>query len=128
MSAAVFPANGPVRQLDSSLGPEETVRPDQAVDPVQVARLLMRILRSIALLKRIWNPMRIDFEDIVVDATGTKKFRFEHKFGSRVRYWAVEWSGAAAPNLRKDAATDANTLVLTSTSAGTVTIRVEESG
>lgn len=128
VSAAIVPSSGPVRQLDNGLDPEEVIRPDQVGDANIVARILGRILRDIAKLKRAWNPSRIDFEDFVVDATGTKVFRFEHKFGARVRFWPVDWVGAGAPVLLRDSSSDLNTLAVVSKVAGTLTLRVEVAG
>lgn len=127
-SSAVVRSIGTPRQLDRKAEPEEQITEAVVRDPVQLARALTRVARNVADLKRRFVPRRIDFEDWTVDATGTTAYRLEHGFGGRVRYSVVEWSGASAPNLRKDTASDDNTLVLTSTVAGTATIRVEEAG
>lgn len=127
--SAIVPAVGPLRTLDQPAEPDEQITPDQVEDTSRMARLLMRIVRDVARLRRRWAPRFIEFEGRVVDATGTTAYRFAHGFGNaRVRYWVVQWSGAAAHNLRYSTASDANTLVLTSTSAGTATVRVEEGG
>jgi len=123
------PVNGVVRALAKPVEPSEEVTAEQASDAPRAARLFMRLLRDIATLRRRWSPLRVDHEDRVVDATGTTLIRFPHELGtSSVRYWAVRWSGATAPCLRVDASSDARTLVLTSTVAGTVTLRIEEAG
>lgn len=126
--SAVFPIRGNVRQLDRATAPEEQITPEDVTDSARLVRIVMRILKDLAAVKRRWAPHHLDFEDQVFDATGTKKFRLEHRLGGRVRYWIVDWSGSAAPNLRKDTSTDGQTLVLTSTVAGTATVRVELSG
>jgi hypothetical protein len=117
-----------VQQLDKLPEPDEVITPEDVQDVDRVARLFARILRDIARLTRAWKPRRVDYEDRSVDSTGTTKYRLEHRFGGRVRWWPVGWSGAAAPALSEHADSDTNTLVLTSTSAGTVTIRIEEAG
>jgi hypothetical protein len=128
VSAAAVSSTGKVRQLDRRGDPSEQVTEQQAKDPSRVARILMAILADVGLLKRRFWPDRMDFEGQVLDATGTKIFRFEHGFGVDVRFWVIDWNGAAAPNIRKDATTTSTVLVLTSTSAGTATIRVEAVG
>ena len=115
------------RRLERAAGAEESVTEADAADAPKLARLLVRMLRDIATLKRRWWPRYIDFEDVVVDNTGTTKYRFEHGFGGRVRWWPVD-AQTAAPSLRRHADSDANTLVLVSSASATVTIRVEEAG
>ena len=127
MSANV-PLNGSPRQLDRRPEPPTQVTEEQAADAGRLARLLMTLLRDTALLRRRWMPHRLDYEDRAVDDTGTTKYRFTHLFGARVRWWVVDWDGAASPALTKDADTTDDVLVLTSTSAGTMTLRIEEAG
>lgn len=95
-----------------------------------MSRIVQGLLNDVATLKRAWTPRRIDFEDVAVDGTGSTLYRFPHGFGGRVRWWVVDWSGAAsvAGLMRDEDATDDNTLVLVSWIAGTVTVRVEEAG
>lgn len=127
--SAVFPLNGPLRQLDRRAEARDQLPEAEVTEPARLARKLTEYDRRIATEERRWKPMFFDFEDRTVDASGTTKYRFEHRFGGRVRYWAVEWSGGTdAPNLLKHADTDTNTLVLTSTVAGVVTLRVEKAG
>jgi hypothetical protein len=128
MSAAIVNAVDTVRALDRRAEPNEEVTPEQAKDPERLSRLLMRVLRDIAALMRRWSPRRIDHEDRDVDASGTTLHRFPHGFGGRVRWCVVDWEGAAAPALSKDASSDESTLVLVSYESGTVTIRIEEAG
>lgn len=129
MSAAVISAQtGKVRQLDRPAESDERATPDQMKDPDLVSQLFLRILRNVSRLLRRWNPRRLDIEDMLLDATGTTLFRFEHKFGGRVRFWVVDWVGASPPNLIRDAATTKDVLVVTSSSSGYATIRIEEAG
>lgn len=127
MSARIDKA-GTIFPLDRRAEPEEQITEQQVQDPKRLARMLMTILRDVALLKRRWWPERIDFEDTVVDATGTTKYRLPHQLGGRVRYWVVQWSGTTAPCLKQHADTTEDVLVLTSNVAGTATIRVEAAG
>lgn len=132
--SAVVPTSGTVRQLDRQAEPDEQVDEEQVKDAPRLARLLMRILRDLALLKRRFWPGHIDHEDRVVDSTGTTKYRFPHGFGGRVRWWVVDWQVGSAfklsysPSLSRHTDSDDNTLVLVSYVDGTVTIRVEEAG
>jgi hypothetical protein len=118
-----------LRQLDRKAEPAQQVTEDEVQDPSRLVRLLMSILREVATLKRRWAPRRMDFEDRYVDDTGAATFRFEHRFGGRVRWWAVDWmSDDGGVDLVRDGATDPNTLVLRSYCTGTITLRVEEAG
>jgi hypothetical protein len=126
--SAYIPNGGPMRQLDKPAEPDEQFTVEHAQDPRRLAEVVMRILRDLASLRRRWWPEHIDYRDKVVDGTGTTFYRFPHGFGGRVNYWPVRWSGAAAPNLVYSSTSDDDTLVLTSTSAGTVTLRVEAAG
>ncbi len=127
MSANIS-VDGKVRKLDASAEPDELVTEQQAKDPNRVARLLATLLRDVAVLKRRWWPHRIDFEGRVVDATGTTKYRLQHNVGAGCRWCVVDWQGTVAASLSRHADTDGNTLVLVSYTAGTATIRVEETG
>lgn len=127
--SAVAPKYGPVRRLDRASEPDERVTVDDLKSPDYLARLLMRILRELADLRRRWWPKRIDVEDRDVDGTGSTKYRFPHGFGGRVRWWVVDWSGASSvAGLMRHSDSDNNTLVLVSWVAGTVTVRIEEAG
>lgn len=128
MSAIVSILTGKVRQLDRRAEPDEVLTAKDAADTERLARLLVRIMSDVASLRRRFVPKRIDFEDLTVDATGTAKFRLEHRFGGAVRFWVIGWDGAAAHNVRQHADTTKDVLVLTSTSAGKATVRVEEAG
>lgn len=128
MSFAVIDSDDNVRRVTPGTAPDEVFSEDDAKDAGKLSRLLTRILKDIATLKRVWQPKTIEFEDQSVDATGTTKYRLEHGFGGRVRWWVTEWTGTAAHCLSKHADTDTTTLVLVSYVAGTATIRVEQAG
>lgn len=120
---------GLTRKLDKSPDSREQFSADDLDDKERLARRLTAMLRRLLGLEARWRPSAITFEKKVVDATGTTKYRFTHNFGAiDVRYWAVGWNGSTAACLRPHADSDTNTLVLTSTVAGTVTLRVEEPG
>lgn len=115
---------GKSRQLDGRAAPEATVTEADVADAPKLAKLLTRILALLADVKRRFYPRRTDFEDWDVGAGTTHSFA--HGFAKRVRWWVVDQNGAAA--LTKNAATDANTLVLDSAVACRITLRVEEAG
>ena len=128
MSAIVGLTNV-VRQLDSSVQQDEVVTPADAADATKLSRLFTRLLSDVADLRRRFAPRWVEFEDRVVDATGTTLYRFSHNFDGRARWWVVDWSGATTePRLVRQPTSDNNTLVLVSYAAGTVTLRVEAAG
>ena len=126
--SAVIPRAGEIRPLDGRAQPEEAVTNEQVTDPDRLSRLLRRLLSDVAVLKRRWWPDALEFEGRTVDATGTVLHRFPHGLGAAVRWWPVDWIGAAGPQLSKHEDTDLNTLVLVSFVEGTVCLRVEVSG
>lgn len=126
--AANISALGNVRVLSRPPQASKPFEDSDMQDPPTLARILLDLVRAIAALNSGWKPDRIDFEDRTVLGDGTTLYRFSHGYGGRVRYWPVEWSGAAAPNLVRHVDTDDNTLVLTSTSAGEMTLRIEQAG
>jgi hypothetical protein len=128
MSHALVQGNGKVRQLDRQAEPDEVVTEYEAKQPDFLSRILMRLLREAAAMRRRWAPRTIDHQDIVVDGTGTTVYRLPHGFGGRVNWWAIDFKDGVAALLVRDASSDDNTLCLTSTEAGTVSIRIEESG
>lgn len=127
MAAARVTSAGRIYQLEKAAEPVEIITEADAADSIKLSRLLMRLAKDVTALKRRHFPRRIDFEDRDVDNTGTTKYRFEHGFKGRVRWWPVDVVGGV-PALIRDEDTDQNTLVLTSTNAATLTIRIEEAG
>lgn len=120
-----FRTNGTVASTrePAQLRSELAITKEHVSEPETLARLLTRIVTDVrrALGGR---RMRIDFEDVTC-ASGTDVV-LEHGFGCRVRWWVVDWTGSAAPNLRRDATnTTADRLVLDCGQTGTATIRVE---
>lgn len=128
MASVVNTVTGKSRQLDRKPQPDEQVTEEDAADAPKLARRLTQQQKDIVELQQPFVPRRIDFEDITVDATGLVRYRFVHRFGGRVRWWVVDWSGGAGAALLRDGQTDANVLVLVSVSAGVATVRVEEAG
>jgi hypothetical protein len=129
MGAARIDSDGTVYPLDRPISPDEVVTAKDVQEPSKLASMLLRLLRDVASLKRLWTPKRIDFEDVACSLGGTN--RLNHGFGGRVRWWVVEWlpaSPGTAFGLEQTAATDASTLVLASSTTGTATIRVELAG
>ncbi len=122
-------STGPVRQLDRRAEPDTVVTEGDVKDAAKLARTLNTILKAVARLARSFAPKRIDFEDVSVDSTGTTKYRFDHGFGGRVRWWVIDIrNDTTYVDLRHHADTDANTLVLTSYADNIVTIRLEAAG
>lgn len=118
------------RTLDASVQSEETAQEPDVADVPRLARLLTRMLRDIAALKRRFSPRVITYVNLDVDATGTTVYQLVHKFGGPVAWWPVGWSSGSSdcPKLRESGTPDRDTLSLISHVAGTVAIRVEELG
>lgn len=120
-------SDGKVVQQDGKADSEESVTTDDVQDAPKLAKLLTRILSTLAGLRRQRPPRRMDFEDIVVAGTGAS-VPFAHGFNGRVRWYAVDWlegSGNPVIPVRDAVLTDANTLYLKFYASGTVCIRVE---
>lgn len=122
--------DGTVRQLDRPAEPDENIVEKDVTDTERLVRLLMRIMRELTDLRRRWWPRRIDFEDVAVDDTNTTKYRLQHNFNGRARWWVVDWQSSAGGGfwLDRHSDSDETTLVVTSGVVGVVTIRVEEAG
>lgn len=126
-TAAIVRPEGPPRSLVSTSEPNEEVTERQLGEPGYTVRLLMRILREIAALRRRYAPGRIDFEDVVL-TSGTYT-RLSHNFGGRVRWWVTDIYVTVPIVVRSNIEeTDQNTLVLYSGATCVCTIRVEEAG
>lgn len=129
MAARVDKA-GNVYQLDRPAEPDERVTEEDVQDADKLSRLLMRVLKDVAGIKRRFIPRRIDFEDRAVVA-GTP-LRLPHGLNARVRWWVVDWiptSPTDSPVFERNATdTTVNTLVLDVGNPGTVTIRLEVAG
>lgn len=128
MSAAIVEKDGSIRQLDAKAGEEINVTADDVKDPQLLARMLQTALRELAELKREWRPRRLYFRDLVVDASGTTKYRLTHNFGGKVNYYVAAVDSSGWFDVRTHADTDANALVLTSNNNTTITVLVEEAG
>ena len=128
--SAKIAADNAVTQLDRAPQPDELVTEKDVTEPYKLARLLGRVLKDIASLRRRWVPRRIDFEDRTVE-TGGATVTLHHNFVGRVRWYVIGWqsNGTDPPTLIEDTSnTDTRALVLESYVAGTATIRVEEAG
>lgn len=99
------------------------ITPDAVQDRGKLSRLLTLLADDVRMLVA-GRRQRIDFEDI--PCTSGTSVQLEHRMGCRVRWWLVDWTGAAAPNLSKDTTnTTSARLVLTCGQTGTATFRVE---
>ncbi len=128
MSAVVDYVTGKGRSLERVASASTSTTEKDVQEPSVLVRLLTELRRDVAGLLARRRARFIDYLNVPLDATGTTLIPFEHRFGGDVRFWVVDWNGAAPPNVRKHAATTSHVLVVTSTSAGTATIRVEEAG
>lgn len=127
MTAARIESDGRVVPLDGKAEPAEVVTEEDAKDPGKVSRLLARLLKENATLRRQYTPKQIDFVDVAVSTAGAS-VSLQHTFNTRVRWWLVGWrsAGTTAPILKEDTTnTTATTLVLLSYVAGTACIRIE---
>lgn len=127
ITAAVVDAIGRVRSLVAKREPGEDITEAKVAESKWLARLLTRIVRSLAELERRPCPRRIDFEDVEVNGDGVTVYRFQHRFSGRVRWWVTDClltDGA----LHRESTTDEDTLALLSEQPGVVTLRIEEVG
>ena len=116
-----------VTSLDPRPAPDVLLSNDDVQDASKLTSIVRRILDDVAALRARWYPRRIDFEDIALPNAGGL-VTLQHNFGGRVRYWVVDNIGASNVLLQRNAATTADILVLSSNTATTATIRVEEAG
>lgn len=127
--AARIEASGKVYPLDRPAEPDEIVSEEDASDTGKLARLLMRVLKDAASVKRRFFPRRITFTNRLVTSGDT--MRLHHKFGVAVEYWIVKWRPTTpgdAPLFDFSTDTTADTLVLDVGNSGTVSVRVESGG
>jgi len=120
---------GNVFSLDRPSEPDERVTEEDVKDADKLARLLMRLLKDVASIKRRFFPRRVDFEDRAV--TSGDALRLPHGFRARVRWWVVDWvptTPGDVPLFEKSTATDLRTLVLDVGNSGVVSVRIEASG
>lgn len=129
MSAAVAFTDGRMRQLDAKGTPSAVLTALDAQEPEKIARAVNDLTRSVAEQARAFTPRVIFHRDVTVTGTGLVKYRFQHGFRGLVNWYVARWSSAAGGHsLVEDASTTADTLVLVSYIAGTLTLRVEEAG
>lgn len=122
-----------ITQLDGKAGPEEVVNEDDVKDASKLAKMLARVLATVAGLRRQWAPRRMYFQDIATTgaAGASVNHSLQHSFGGRVNWWVCGWGiyGDTAPVVCcDDTVTTSETLVLSSFATGTMTICVEEAG
>jgi len=127
ITAAVVDRTGRVRSLVRDRAPDEDVTEEQLAKPKWLARLLVRMLKDLAALKRRPAPRRVDYEDIDVNGDGATQYIFAHGFGGRVRWWVTDCLTSNGELSRHDNTTAAQ-LVLVSGAVGTITLRIEEVG
>ena len=84
MSTARVDSAGKVFPLDGRAAPEEVVTEADVQDPAKLARLLGRLLKDTATLRRARVPKCIDFEDQAALTAGNT-LTLQHNFNGRVR-------------------------------------------
>jgi hypothetical protein len=117
---------GKVHQLDRPAEPDELVTEEDVKDAPKLARILVRILKDIATIKRRFWPRRTDFEDREVTSGDT--LRLPHNFNARVRWWVVDWiptTPGDVPVFERSATTTTRVLALDVGNSGLVSVRVE---
>jgi hypothetical protein len=130
----VFVSDQTTRLLDAKPMPDEFVSAEDAKDSTKLARLLTRMLAQLAATRRRFVPKRTTFQNIVSTGTDASPMRVNllHKFDAPVEWWVVGTNslGTVALPLVAEAEddSDADTLAIDIYFAGTLAIRVEESG
>lgn len=124
MSAIVDSAKR-VQRLDGRSESQAIVTDSDVQKPATLARLIRALLNSVASLERKSLLRRVTFPPRVLLGDGTTKYRFPHGLGVIPDILIVRWDGAAPPNLKVHADSNSATLVVTSLSAGTATLRLE---
>lgn len=136
MSVAYVTNEGLMVHLDAKAPSRIVITAADVQDPEKLARLLEDAHRRVQELERRDNRSRVYFRDVVItDDTGAVQYRFEHRFGGRVNYSAVDWTPSGIyqgpPQFdvdRTSTGTDEDALVLLSYWTGTMTLAVEEAG
>lgn len=130
--SAYVDSDGTVNQLDGRAEPDEVITADDVKDADKLSRMLARVLREIAAIKRRHWPQRVVFRDVAITGTtmSPQTKRFAHGLGGRVHWWSGGWTSGSTsgPHLRQTTATTDDELVLETHSTGTFTLIVEEAG
>lgn len=130
-SARIDTTTGKVTPLDGRAEADEVVTEDDVQEPAKLARLLCRILKTLAELRRRFAPRRIDFHDVTTPGSGGT-ISLQHNFGGRVVWWIIDYqiiTTVTAPILQRSVASSTdNTLVLLTHTTGLASIRIEEAG
>lgn len=128
-AVARIDVDGKIYQLNPKRTVSRVISEEFLAEPANLARALNDHEGSIAALQRRRSATFTDFEDIPLGTLG-ETVALNHGYGSRVRWWLVDWesAGTTAPIVKRDSTTDESTLVLASYVAGTATIRVELAG
>lgn len=124
MSASIDRANR-VQQLDGKSEPRAIVTDEDVKKPAILARLIRGLLDGLAALERKNILRRVTFPPRALLGDGTTKYRFPHGLGVIPDILIVRWDGASPPNLKVHSDSNGVTLVVTSLSAGTATVRLE---
>ena len=140
ISVKSVPAQG--RNLDLRSEPrEQVIEGGDRSQHERRERLLMGLLRDVAMLKGRWRPRVVEFLDVVTP-TGGAIIRLAHGFGKvargnqtvehqpRILVSVPQWRSAVAPQAALEVlpAGDPTGIYLRSYAAGIATIRLEEGG
>jgi hypothetical protein len=101
---------------------DDQITEEGVADPRKLSHVITRLLATVRSLERI---QRKPFQDFAIAPAGSGTISVNHRFGGDVRWYLVDWTGSAAPNLRRSSSTTADVLVLDSGAAGTGILRVE---
>ncbi len=111
-----------------------SVQDEDVKDVKKLAEILRSTLRRLSELEAKSPPEAMEFEVATGGIAGAPvSFTINHNLGGPVRWWVTTWtrpvSGGAYPGtnfiLVQDASSDANNLVLKSSTTGRAIIRVE---
>lgn len=99
-------------------------------DPAKLTEMLRQLSLRVQELEAKSGQEAVEFERNVTGTTAAGvNHTFEHNLGCPVRWYVVHWSGSAVvhPALVYQTSSTANSLVLTSYSAGRLVLRIEPS-
>lgn len=128
MSASRIDSAGKVTRLDGKADPEEVVTEADVKDPAKLAKMLARVLATVAGLRRSFVAKRVDFEELTVLSAGNT-VSVQHNFNGNVRWWVIDGTTFVFAK-RNTTLTTATTLALDVSGSvnGTFSLRVEHVG
>lgn len=131
MTTALIAKDGTIRKLDRVAESDERVTPADVQDPETLARIVQDLRKQVAQLRRAWTPRVLVFRDVVTTGSlgSPQTLRFNHSFGGAAWFQVLRLvTGGTDFRLDYSANSTNDTLILTSYSSGTFSLRVEEVG